>query len=622
VAKRFEVPTDDVPATLHAYFAQEVFQAADPDLRRDLARLSLAPKITPDLAFALFGPARSREVISTGVRLGVLAEDQPEAFTIHPLLSEILRRQISVDSADAERLVEYYLGLQEWDYAFEVACDGPHDSLVARTFEHSLDALLTEGRLATLQRWLESALAIHVDAPILDLAEAELAFRRAEHDRAHVLASQAASRLGDTDLAARAHIRAGHSALLASDEKAGLDQFRAARQIARDRDVVREAVVGLYFAASELDVSDAAVALKELEDLDERTSDGILRLEVLRLTRATRGGASVTSALRASLPKLHLIERATDPLGVTAFLHMLANSLNLAARYEEALALADRQLRVAADYRLELPIVHAHLNEAISHVGRREFREAKSALDKVARRASPSGDAYLDAAVRVIMCRTLVTLRQFEEAIALTDDEGRLISSPPIRAEYLSYRALALACARQPADADALIREAEATFAPAIELRVLAKCIAAIASLDDPGRSARDAVFRAWRAAVETGNFDSFVCSYRADPRLLPPLFADRGRRLDLRQLLFRARDEEIARVAGLRLEPERSPDDHLTARERDVLRELEEGTSNREIAHRLFITEATVKVHLRHIYEKFGVRTRAELLAKRARQP
>jgi DNA-binding CsgD family transcriptional regulator len=30
-------------------------------------------------------------------------------------------------------------------------------------------------------------------------------------------------------------------------------------------------------------------------------------------------------------------------------------------------------------------------------------------------------------------------------------------------------------------------------------------------------------------------------------------------------------------------------------------------------------VSEATVKAHLRHIYEKLGVRTRAELLAKRA---
>jgi LuxR family maltose regulon positive regulatory protein len=622
LADKFEVPADDVPATLHSYFAQEVFDAADPDTRRDLARLAVAPAITPALAAVVVGPARAHEVISTGVRLGVLTEDQPETFTIHPLLREVLRRQLSVDRSNIERLTEYYLNLEEWDCAFEVACEISDESLVARTFERSLDALLGAGRMATLQRWLESSLALHLDAPILDLAEAELAFRRAQHDRAYVLASQAASRLEDSNLAARAHIRAGHSALLASDERTGLQHFRLARQLAHEPDLSREAVVGLYFAASELDVPDAAVALKELEDLDERTPDGLLRLEVLRLTRATRGGESVAAALRASLPKLHLVDRATEPLGVTAYLHMLSTSLNLAARYEEALSVADQQSDLAATYRLELPIVHAQLNRAISHVGRREFRESKSALDDVARRSPPSRDAYLDAAVRVIRCRTLITQGEFDKAIVLTDDEGRLISSPPVRAEYLSYRALAFACLGQATEADVLVHEAQIAFSPSVELRVLARCIAAISSLDADSRNAHDDVEAAWQAVVETGNFDSFVCAYRADGRLLSPLLETGRWRLELGQLLLGAKDVQIARRVGLVFEFHQPADDGLTAREHDVLRELEDGASNRQIAQRLFITEATVKVHLRHIYEKFGVRSRAELLARRAKRP
>jgi DNA-binding CsgD family transcriptional regulator len=59
-----------------------------------------------------------------------------------------------------------------------------------------------------------------------------------------------------------------------------------------------------------------------------------------------------------------------------------------------------------------------------------------------------------------------------------------------------------------------------------------------------------------------------------------------------------------------------------LTARETEVLRELEEGYTNRKIAQCLFISEATVKAHLRHIYVKFGVRTRTELLARLAKRP
>lgn len=54
-----------------------------------------------------------------------------------------------------------------------------------------------------------------------------------------------------------------------------------------------------------------------------------------------------------------------------------------------------------------------------------------------------------------------------------------------------------------------------------------------------------------------------------------------------------------------------------LTEREREVLRQLADGRSNREIADALFIGEATVKTHLGNIYEKLGVANRVQAVAK-----
>lgn len=50
-----------------------------------------------------------------------------------------------------------------------------------------------------------------------------------------------------------------------------------------------------------------------------------------------------------------------------------------------------------------------------------------------------------------------------------------------------------------------------------------------------------------------------------------------------------------------------------LTQREQDTLALLSEGRSNSEIARELFISECTVKFHVRHIFEKLDVRNRVE---------
>jgi DNA-binding CsgD family transcriptional regulator len=55
---------------------------------------------------------------------------------------------------------------------------------------------------------------------------------------------------------------------------------------------------------------------------------------------------------------------------------------------------------------------------------------------------------------------------------------------------------------------------------------------------------------------------------------------------------------------------------DPLTVREQEILEVLLEGKSNREIAAELFISENTVKTHVRNIFAKYGVGSRAELIS------
>jgi len=60
-----------------------------------------------------------------------------------------------------------------------------------------------------------------------------------------------------------------------------------------------------------------------------------------------------------------------------------------------------------------------------------------------------------------------------------------------------------------------------------------------------------------------------------------------------------------------------RGPDSALSPREVEVLRLVAAGTTNRETARRLLISEATVKTHLLHLYEKLGVNDRAAAVSE-----
>ncbi|WP_104054304.1 MULTISPECIES: response regulator transcription factor [unclassified Arthrobacter] len=63
--------------------------------------------------------------------------------------------------------------------------------------------------------------------------------------------------------------------------------------------------------------------------------------------------------------------------------------------------------------------------------------------------------------------------------------------------------------------------------------------------------------------------------------------------------------------VAGRLLGQLRSPETTLSPRELELLQLLADGMANRAMARQLFISEATVKTHLVHIYEKLGVDNR-----------
>jgi DNA-binding CsgD family transcriptional regulator len=112
------------------------------------------------------------------------------------------------------------------------------------------------------------------------------------------------------------------------------------------------------------------------------------------------------------------------------------------------------------------------------------------------------------------------------------------------------------------------------------------------------------------------GFLDLIVFACRADPALATAAASEPGLAAEMTALLRTSRDFDIGRIAGLEVSRDYRRGEELSPREREVCELLGRGRSNREIARALFISESTAKIHVRHIYEKLGVRNRAEAAA------
>ena len=146
------------------------------------------------------------------------------------------------------------------------------------------------------------------------------------------------------------------------------------------------------------------------------------------------------------------------------------------------------------------------------------------------------------------------------------------------------------------------------------EVRVLAAAAEAVASMHEGDDASALTLIE---VATQIGVWDPVVCALRfCEP--LANLFAQQTALQPLLEELYaNSNDLGLARRAGFRTRSTLAPDQVLTPRELEVLELIARGMRNREIASALFISQSTAKVHVRHVLEKLGVRTRAQAVAR-----
>ena len=474
-------------------------------------------------------------------------------------------------------------------------------------------------------------------------ATAALPAEGAERERAEVLGGQASALWTAGDYTA-AHDTAGRALALARRIGLAVQEARAL------------ATLGLGLAYLQDQVAGEA-ALRESIAVAERAG------EPLEIARAHRSLAELLSGPLNELDRGISIARAgavrTHELGLArsagaGMLAVAANGLFRIGRWDEADdTIAEAwELAPAGAEALELRLARARL-----HTGRGRFDPAEDDLEAVdALSAATLGPRYrlplLTLWAGLAMWRERPDLALDHVATGLDvveqgSDDVWLVAPLVWHGARARAELTRLGMHRPDDGTDARLRRHAAELARTGAASVPAVRDVVLAFVDmsaaEDGRAARRSDPQAWERVAEIwqASRQPYPTAY-AHLRRAEALLATRASSAaaaeslrDAAQIASRlgatpllAEIADLADRARVRIdEPEPVPeppapvvpDDELaalTARELEVLTELADGHTNREIAQRLFISEKTVGVHISRIYAKLDVHSRVHASA------
>jgi ATP/maltotriose-dependent transcriptional regulator MalT len=309
-------------------------------------------------------------------------------------------------------------------------------------------------------------------------------------------------------------------------------------------------------------------------------------------------------------------------------LEFLARAEAVDGRYAAAAAHATEGLGLAHETGQQNSVCHLHASLAlIAALQGREDECRSHAADALAL-ATARGLGYQAALANWALARLDLSLGQPKEALvrlaelaAAGPGEGhpfvKLVSTPEL--------VEAAVHANETATAQAALAEFERfahQTAPPWTLALVARCRGLLSAGGAAERHFKDALrlhgegARPFDRARTELIFGEFLRrdGRRKEARLHLRAALDAFERLDAAAWAERARGELRASGESAR---ERNPStaDRLTPQERQIVRFVAEGSTNKQVAAQLFVSPRTVDHHLRNVFLKLGISSRAELI-------
>ena len=621
-----ELPTERVSEALYRYFAEEVVRGLTGEEALFILRASVPLSLDEQTARTVLHVESGSDVLERLVAEGLLHQVGSSRLEFHPLLRTFLRQQLRAEQPDTWRQLcdEAVLDARDrnrWEEAFDIAVYAENLVVATEIVSEAASEFLAQGRLETLERWLEECGASAAHDPSALLVRAEILVRHGELGQSSELAEAVARTLPSGDkLASRANQIAGHGFYLRSRSDLAAPLYVKALENAQSDVDRKNALWGAFLAHADLDIDSSSAFLRELESDAAEDLNTRLRVTVARQTVSLEQGslAGLWTAAQAMVP---LARHATDPLVRSNFLAQSAYVATARSDYSSALDLSDEALELSNVLHHDFATGCCLVYRAAAKIGLRQLVSAGSDIALLIETSTHREDPYLQTQRALTEARLAIARRDLASARAKLEQPSRGDPSASTHGERIALLGLVLASLGESRDALECVERArgitsatEAHFLCAFS-ELIARC-----SQNDNDSRTRTLIAEAFSADYT----DSFVAAYRAFPRLLRAVASD-PKTVDLVTPVIRnARDTKLAQKAGVKLAGDSARyDEHLlTAREEEVLELLGLGLSNAEIGKRLFIAPSTVKVHVRHILEKLGVRNRvqAALVAKRER--
>ena len=631
------------------YLAEDVFSRQAPLVQEFLLKTSILDSLNPDICNALTGRSDGGillEQIEKANLFLVALDSVRNSYRYHNLFADFLRGLLG--RLHPEQVAELNNRAAAWyeaegvlTTALEHALAAGNTALATTLLGHVAEVLLYEGRVATLIRYVES-LPKEATAGLVSVRLAyawALIFAHRYQEAKLVLASFGQNN-GELDERSRDEILTlGPCVLLWSDRIDECIVIAAENlpKLSGRGDFACGALINIYAVCltTESRFSEAQEMLSTAKrHMARANSDyGLVYADCIEgLIHFSQG------RLRTALAQFETVFRYASQRSRYSSASAVAASYLAEAWYEEdnidaAEELLCEYLLLIRQTGLPDHIIAAHRILCRIAFTRGAVEEAQFQLSEMEHLGLARGSSRVVSSARLEKARIALIHGDLELAASLIKreeaEEGwrKTISGTPHANEVDDIRLYNIRLrlkAGAGSDAMALLRlEFDAAKQPPTVTRrhLLLKLLHAKAQdLVGNRESAHKNMIEVLEFAAEEGHKhlildENYLVASMLEDLLRKVVPSSKAARL-LEQLTGQpAGDQQSVDTTALRL-PQEEAVDALTHREMQILALVAAGHSNREMANKLFLSEATIKTHMRNISSKLGVHSRTQAIA------